>query len=269
MKAGHLFNRFKRIATGCIQILQNLVKRWLKRKMDLGDLFYGQGLPGVDVTNLTGKLIVIEGTDGVGRSTQIERLTEWLKVEKYGVISTGWTRSALVGKAIDRAKSGNTLNPLTLSLLYASDFADRLEKQIIPALNSGFIVLADRYMYTAFSRNVVRGVAPHWIRQVFGFALQPDLILYLDIDVLTLVPRVMRSRKGLNYWTAGMDFYFSQNLYESFVEYQTRLLAEFNKMKEEFGFIRIDASRGVNEVYGDLQAEIRKFLMSREDLEAR
>ena len=256
MKTDDLFNRLKHIGT-----ISDLAKRWLKRKTDTSDFFYGEGLPYANVTGLTGKLIVIEGTDGVGRSTQIERLTEWLQMERYGVISTGWRRSPLVGRAINRAKTGNTLNPLTLSLLYAADFADRLENQIIPALDGGFIVLADRYMYTAFARNVVRGVDPQWIRRVFGFALKPDLILYLDVDVQTLVPRVMGSEKELDYWEAGMDLCLSPNLYDSFVEYQTRLLGEFDKMKTEFGFITIDAARSVEDVYVDLQAEIRKFLM--------
>ena len=223
-------------------------------------LFYGEGLPYADITDLSGMLIVIEGTDGVGRSTQIERLSTWLEVEGHGVISTGWTRSPLVGRAIDSARRGNTLNPLTLSLLYASDFADRLENQIIPALKSGFIVLADRYMYTAFARHAVRGVDPQWMRDIFGFALTPNLVFYLDVDVPTLIPRVMQSEKGLNYWESGMDLNYSESVYESFVEYQTRILAEFEKMKTEFDFITIDASRSMDEIYRALQTAIRKYL---------
>jgi dTMP kinase len=241
-------------------------QRWMTETFTLGGirqkrpLFYGEGLPYTDITDLSGMLIVIEGTDGVGRSTQIERLSTWLEVEGHGVISTGWTRSPLVGRAIDSARRGNTLNPLTLSLLYASDFADRLENQIIPALKGGFIVLADRYMYTAFARHAVRGVDPQWMREIFGFALTPNLVFYLDVDVQTLIPRAMQSEKGLNYWESGMDLNYSESAYESFVEYQTRILAEFDKMKAEFEFITIDASRSTDEVYLALQAAIRKFL---------
>ncbi len=134
--------------------------------------FYGFGLPYVETEDLSGKLIVVEGTDGVGRSTQIDDIKKWLEVKGFGVVTTGWTRSPLMGKAIDEAKSGHTLNVNTFSLLYAADFADRLEHEIIPALRSGFVVLADRYIYTAFARSAVRGANRQWIRKVFGFAIQ-------------------------------------------------------------------------------------------------
>src|SRR3990167_6734332 len=138
--------------------------------------FFGEGIPYLDQAslNLKGKLIVIEGTDGVGRTAQIERLRNWLEVQGHGVVETGWTRSQLMSSLIDLAKEGNTLTRDTFSLLYATDFADRLENQILPALRSGFVVLSDRYVYTAFARHTVRGGDPAWIHDVFGFALVPD-----------------------------------------------------------------------------------------------
>ena len=222
--------------------------------------FFKHGLPYVDVSDISGKLIVIEGTDGVGRSTQIEILTEWLEVKGYGVINTGWTRSPLLGPAIDQIKRGNTLNQITFAVLYAADFADRLENQIIPALKSGFIVLADRYMYTAIARHNVRGVDPEWIRQVYGFAIEPDLVIYLKIGIEDLILRMFESGKSINYWEAGMDIGLSDDLYESFVKYQTLILNEFDQMTDEFNFKIVDASRWPKSVNSVLKHEIEKLL---------
>ena len=222
--------------------------------------FFKHGLPYVDVSDISGKLIVIEGTDGVGRSNQIEILTEWLEVKGYGVINTGWTRSPLLGPAIDQIKRGNTLNQITFAVLYAADFADRLENQIIPALKSGFIVLADRYMYTAFARHNVRGVDPEWIRQVYGFAIEPDLVIYLKIGIEDLILRMFESGKSINYWEAGMDIGLSDDLYESFVKYQTLILNEFDQMTDEFNFKIVDASRWPKSVNSVLKHEIEKLL---------
>jgi thymidylate kinase len=160
--------------------------------------WYGHGLPYLKIGSLPGHLIVVEGTDGVGRSTQIELLRPWLELQGHAVSNTGWTRSPLLSDTINEAKAGHELTVLTFSLLYAADFADRLEHQIIPALRAGFIVIADRYMYTAFARNMVMGADPAWTRELFGFALVPDLVLYLEIDVETLVPpRARGKRHGL------------------------------------------------------------------------
>src|SRR5688500_6194902 len=143
--------------------------------------YYGYGVPYLPIEGYPGKLIAVEGTDGVGRSTQIHLLREWLEIQGYGVIETGWTRSELMQPTIDLAKSSNTLNKLTFVLLYACDFADRLEKEIVPALKAGFIVLADRYIYTALARAGVRGVDSQWIRRVYGFAIAPHLVFYLKL----------------------------------------------------------------------------------------
>ncbi|HEV8337560.1 MAG TPA: thymidylate kinase [Candidatus Polarisedimenticolia bacterium] len=223
---------------------------------------FGYGLPYLDLANLNGTLITIEGTDGVGRSVQVSLLKEWLEVQGYGVIETGWTRSELMSETIGAAKAGHRLNQLTFSLLYATDFADRMEKIIIPALRSGFVVLADRYMYTAFARSVVRGADPAWIRNVFGFALVPELVLYLKIDVDTLLPRVLRAR-GIDYWEAGMDLHLGMDLFESFRKYQWRLIREYNRMSREFGFVTVDATRSEAEIQARIRRRVQSLLERR------
>jgi dTMP kinase len=221
--------------------------------------YFGEGLPYQSLKGLKGKLIAIEGPDGVGRSTHIESLQEWLEVQGYGVLTTGWTRSELMAKTIASAKQGNILDPWSYSLLYATDFADRLEHQIIPALRSGFAVLSDRYIYTAFARNVVRGCDRQWIRDVFGFALVPDLVCYLRIDVDTLALRVIES-KGMNYWESGMDMRMGSDLYDSFKKYQGLIIEEFDKIAEEFDFQIVDARRPPEEIQEALRARILPIL---------
>jgi dTMP kinase len=225
--------------------------------------FFGHGLPYAQTDDLRGTLITIEGTDGVGRSTQVSLLKEWLEVQGYGVIETGWTRSELMSETIGAAKAGHSLNQLTFSLLYATDFADRLEKIIIPALKSGFIVLADRYVFTAFARSVVRGADPAWIRNVFGFALVPDLTLYLKIKVDALIPRRMRNRQ-IDYWEAGMDMHLGTDLFDSFRMYQTRLIRQYNAMSREFGFFEVDASKTIDEIQVRIRRRVQALLKARE-----
>ena len=225
--------------------------------------YFGDGLTYVNPSDLKGKLIAIEGIDGVGRSTHIEMLQEWLEVQGYGVMTTGWTRSSLMSKTIEVAKQGNILDRWSLSLLYATDFADRLEHQIIPALRSGFIVLADRYIYTAFARDVVRSGDRKWIRDVFGFALLPDLVCYLRIDVDTLALRVIESN-GMNYWESGMDLKLGADLYDSFKKYQGLLIEEFDKMVEEFHFEVVDARKPPEEIQEVLRAKIQPILLNEE-----
>ncbi len=199
---------------------------------------------------------MIEGTDGVGRTTQIERLRNWLEVQGHGVVETGWTRSELMSSLIELAKEGNTLTRDTFSLLYATDFADRLENQIIPSLRSGFIVLSDRYVYTAFARHTVRNGSREWIRDVFGFAIVPDIVLYLKTDVDSLVPRVIGS-KGMDYWESGMDLHLGEDLYDSFCVYQQRILEDYETMAQEFKFEIIDTiRRSVDDIQEDLRKRI-------------
>ncbi|MHC4713365.1 MAG: dTMP kinase, partial [Planctomycetota bacterium] len=152
--------------------------------------YLGRGLPYTDLDDLNGHLVVIEGSDGVGRTTQIRLLKNWLQIKGFGVLETGWTRSQLVGPTIDLAKAGHAMNNLTWNLLYTTDFADRLEHEIIPGLRSGFVVLADRYYYTALARAAVRHSDIDWVRSLYGFAIEPDLVIYLQVDVDTLFKRV-------------------------------------------------------------------------------
>ena len=224
-----------------------------------GKGWYGHGLPYVKTGPLPGHLIVIEGTDGVGRSTQIELLRPWLELEGYAVSNTGWTRSPLLAETINEAKAGHQLTVVTFSLLYAADFADRIEHQIIPALGAGFIVIADRYMYTAFARNMVMGADPAWTRDLFGFALVPDLVLYLEIDVEHLVPRVLEG-KGMDYWESGMHLALGTDIFDSFQRYQRRLIEEYNALAREFGFISVDARRPVEAIQADLREHIAAYL---------
>jgi dTMP kinase len=224
-------------------------------------LFYGAGYPYNQIPDLPGKLIVLEGTDGVGRSTQIEMLRRWLEKQGYAVSNTGFRRSKLTQPGLDAAKLGHTFSPLTMSLFYATDFSDRLENQIIPALKAGFIVLSDRYFYSTMARDVVRGADPRWARKLYGFALIPDVIFYLKADVETLVSRMVLGR-GFNYWESGMDIHSADNLYDSFCVYQTRLIEQFDQMVSEYGFTTIDANKSVNSVFDDIRHHLQDHFMN-------
>jgi dTMP kinase len=166
----------------------------------------------------------------------------------------------LAGKGIKEAMRGHTLGNLTANLFYATDMVDRLEKVIIPRLRAGFVVLTDRYIYSIIARAMVRGLDPTWIRDIFGFALVPDAVFYLHADLPHLIPRVLNAR-GFGYWESGMDVLPSRDYYDAFVEYQTRLLAQFEAMVEEYHFHRIDASRSIREVFQDLKSKIEEALV--------
>lgn len=224
---------------------------------------YGVVLPGMSLADLSGKLIVIEGTDGVGRSTQIELLKPWLEQQGRAVVDTGLTRSALAGKGIKQAKEGHTLGPLTLNLFYTTDFADRLEHEIVPALRAGFVVLTDRYIYSLMARAMLRGIDPGWIRNAYAFALKPDAVFYLRIGVDDLIPRVVFSR-GFDYWESGMDLHPSEDMYEAFRKYQTALLARFDEIAAEYQFDVIDASAGVDTIFRQLRDGIARVLSGEE-----
>jgi len=219
--------------------------------------YFGEGLPAIDLDELKGTLIVLEGTDGVGRSTHIGLLKQWLENHGHAVLDTGMTRSALAGKRLKQAKEGHTLGGITMSLFYATDFADRLESEIIPALRAGFVVLTDRYIYSLMARATVRGADPDWLREVYGFALKPDAIFYLRLNIDDLVTRVLQST-GFDYWESGMDLHMGEDMYDSFVRYQKWLLAEFDKMVETYGFGVVDASGSVEDVFENLRARVEK-----------
>ena len=220
-------------------------------------VFYGAGFPYAPVKGFPGRLIVLEGTDGVGRSTQIQMLGEWIQAEGFGVLDTELAGSGLTKPGLDKAKAGNTLGRLTMSLFYATDFADRLENQIIPALKGGFHVLSDRYFYSIIARNVVRGADPAWSRKMYGFALKPDIVFYLKANVETLMTRVVG--RGFDYWESGMDIGLADNRYDSFCIYQSRLIEQFDQMADEFGFITIDANRSEQEVFVDIKKHVQSM----------
>ena len=221
--------------------------------------YFGESLPYLKPFQKKGRLIAIEGTDGCGRSTQIALLKNWLEVQGYAVIETGWARSNLMHKSIELAKSGNTMDRMTFTLLYATDFADRFENMIIPALKSGHIVLTDRYVFTAMARDVVRQPDTKWIRNLFSFALEPDLTLYMKIDIETLIPRAIEGG-GMNYWEAGMDLHMGQDLFDSFANYQVTQIAEYNKLAKEFNFETIDARKKVEEIQEDMREKVKPFI---------
>ena len=208
---------------------------------------------------LPGRLIVIEGTDSVGRTTQLNLLRPWLESSGYAVVNTEMTRSELVGAGLKQAKAGHTLGHITLNLFYATDFVDRFEKQIVPALRAGFIVLTDRYIYSLMARALVRGADPQWIRSIYGLAIKPDAIFYLHINVEDLIPRVLQ-RRGFDYWESGMDMRLGNDLFESFVSYQTRLLEQFDAMSQEYSFEVIDASRPVERIVEQLKQKVLPLL---------
>jgi len=220
---------------------------------------YGEGIPGVDPGDLTGWLIVIEGTDGVGRTTHVNHLRGVLEREGYAVAETGLTRSDLAAAGIRRAKEGNTLGSNAYNLFYATDFADRLERQILPALRAGFVMLTDRYIYSLVARAIVRGADPDWIKNVYSFSLRPDAVFYLRIDVPDLVPRVL-AQGGFDYWESGMDLPMGADLFDSFVNYQSRVIEELDRLSTEYGFETLDATRPVEETADDLSARVLRLL---------
>ena len=221
--------------------------------------FYGHTPPGVGAESVPGRLIVIEGTDGVGRSTQIAMLQEWLEAEGYAVLVTGFRRSELAASGIDRAMRGNTLDALTLNLFYATDFWDRMEKSIVPALRTGMVALVDRYIFSIIARARVRGVPSGWLDDVFEFALVPDRVLFLDVDVEHLLPRVLSVRQ-LDHWESGEDFLRGPDLYDNFIRYQGALIEEFRSLAKQHEFVTVDGRGSVGDVFRMLQAEVRDAL---------
>lgn len=195
--------------------------------------------------NLPGTLIVVEGVDGSGKSTQISLLKDWLVSTVHDVIFTEWNSSRLISETTRKAKKKNLLTPRTFSLLHAVDFADRLEQIIVPALKAGFTVLADRYVYTAFARDVARGVDKNWVRNMYGYAINPDLAFYFNVPVDVSLSRICTNRAP-KYYEAGMDLNLSNDPYESYKIFQGRVISEYDKMVDEYGLIKIEASETIH-----------------------
>lgn len=222
---------------------------------------YGFGIPGVDLTDLPGWLIVIEGTDGVGRTTLVNAVRAHLERIGYAVAETGLSRSDLASRGIRRAKQGNTLGSNAFNLFYATDFADRLERQIVPALRAGFVMLTDRYIYSLIARAIVRGADPDWIKQVYSFSLKPDATFYLRIEVGELVPRILQEGP-FDYWESGMDMPMGEDLYDSFMNYQRRVIGELDALSREYQFDTIDATRPATEIAEYVSERVSALLES-------
>jgi len=221
---------------------------------------YGKLLPGMRLSDLSGKLIVIEGTDGAGRTTQINLLKAWLEELGHAVLDTGMTRSRLAGEGIRRAKEGNNLGHLTQSLFYATDFADQLENIILPALKAGFIVLADRYIYTLMARDMVRGMDQIWLKNLYGIAPEPDAVFYLKVPPDELVQRTFAKNSSLDYWESGMDIGLSRDLFDSFMKYQTAMEKTFRHLQRLYGFTIVDGMRSADAINSDLRKKIGAVL---------
>jgi dTMP kinase len=222
--------------------------------------FYGHGIPGVELEKLAGKLIVVEGADGSGRSTQIARLVEWLEGSGHATVQVGLKRSTLVSEELEQAQKGNILSRTTLSLFYATDFADQVENIILPALKSGFIVLADRYIYTLMARDIVRGMDETWLKNLYGIAPEPDAVFYLNVPPEELVQRTFAKNATLDYWESGMDLGLSRDMFDSFMTYQTAMQKTFRRMQTTYGFTIVDGLRSPEAINADLQKKINAVL---------
>jgi dTMP kinase len=222
--------------------------------------YYGYGIPRVQLEDLSGKLIVVEGADGSGRSTQIARLVDWLETSGHATVQVGLKHSSLVSSELAKAQEGNILSRTTLSLFYATDFADQLENMILPALKAGFIVLADRYIYTLMARDMVRGMDEAWLKNLYGIALEPDAVFYLSVEPQELVQRNLAKNAALDFWESGMDLGLSRDMFDSFVKYQTAVQTAFRQMRKTYGFTVVDGNRPVSPITKELRKKIRALL---------
>ena len=217
-------------------------------------------LPGVELSRVTGKLIVIEGPDASGRSTQIALLSKWIEQSGFSVVQVGLKRSMLVGQELEKAKQGNTLSPRTMSLFYAADFYDQMENAIVPALYSGSVVIADRYIFTLMARDLVRGTDQHWVESLYSRALSPDAVYFLKVSAKNLALRTLTSRHRLDYWESGMDLSLSRDWFDCFGKYQHLMTRIFEKLEKTYHFKIIDADQKISHVQHDLRSHIKKLL---------
>jgi len=222
--------------------------------------FYGHGIPGVQTEKLSGRLIVVEGADGSGRSTQIARLVAWLEGKGHAPVQVGLKRSTLVSEELDKAQEGNILSRITLSLFYATDFADQLENVILPALKAGFMVLADRYIYTLMVRDMVRGIDEQYLKNLYGIAPIPDAVFYLNVAPEELIQRNFAKNLALDYWESGMDLGLSRDMFDSFLKYQSLVERQFKRLQGTYGFTIVDGHRSIDEISEELRRKIEPVL---------
>ena len=209
---------------------------------------------------IPGRLIAVEGLDGSGKSTQINLLKRWLELEGYKVFFTEWNSSELVKKATRKGKKDKILTPTTFSLIHATDFADRYERQILPLLKGGYLVLADRYIYTAFARDAVRGCDRQWLRRMYRFARHPDLAIYFDVPLETALNRILEGRPSLKYHEAGLDLGLSKEPYESFTIFQGRIYEEYKRITSEYPFIKINAALPSEVQQAQMRDHVRRLI---------
>ena len=206
-----------------------------------------------------GRLIAVEGVDGSGKSTQLHLLEQWLRHQNLKVFKTEWNSSETVKEITSRGKKKGLLTPTTFSLLHATDFADRYERNILPLLEAGYFVLADRYIFTAYARDIVRGCHPDWVRKIYSYAAKPDLTLYFRVPVDVAVSRILAGRPKLKYYEAGMDMNLSNDPYESYRIFQGRIVEQYESMVESEGLVAIDANRGIEAQQVEVRARVTKL----------
>ena len=222
--------------------------------------FFGRKPPEIADAAFPGRLLVIEGADGSGRSTQIAMLSQWLESQGFAVRQLGLVRSNLVAEDLEDAKQGNVLTHTTMSLFYATDFFDQQMHGLVPALRAGFIVLADRYVYTLMARDLVRGADPDWTRNLYSPAIVPDAVFYLSVSGKQLVERNFQKNATLDYWESGMDLGLSRDLFDSFIKYQRLLAAQFATMQKQYGFEVINGNQRVDRIQRELRRRIGLLL---------
>ena len=208
---------------------------------------------------IPGKLIVVEGIDGSGKSTQLRLLEKWLRYNQFEVFRTDWNSSEMVKSITSKGKKKANLTPTTFSLLHATDFADRFERNILPLLRAGYFVLADRYVYTAYARDVTRGCNPVWVRKVYDFAIKPDIAFYFRVPLDISMDRILSGRPKLKYYEAGMDLNFSKDIYESFRIFQSKIIDQYEAMSKRENFSVIDATAGIKEQQKIMRERVRKL----------
>ena len=213
-----------------------------------------------DPISIKGKLIVVEGIDGSGKSTQLRLLEKWFQSKQSPVFLTEWNSSETVRRITSKGKRKGRLTPITFSLLHATDFADRYERNILPLLHAGYIVLADRYIYTAFARDIVRGCNPKWVRRVYEFAVKPDLVFYFKVPVDIAVERILSGRPKLKYYEAGMDLNLSNDPYESYRIFQSRIIEQYDSLALSEDFTIVDGTMEIEEAQKTLRSQVTELL---------
>lgn len=209
---------------------------------------------------IPGKLIVVEGIDGSGKSTQLRLLEKWLRFNKFEVFRTEWNSSDMVKSITSKGKKKANLTPITFSLLHATDFADRFERNIMPLLRAGYFVLADRYIYTAYARDVTRGCNASWVRKLYDFALKPDLAFYFHVPIDISMDRILSGRPKLKFYEAGMDMDLSKDIYDSYRIFQSKILDQYQSMSKRENFTVIDATLGIKEQQNQMRKEVKKLI---------